>query len=209
MEYPYPIIYTDNSNTIQIWQWVKRETGKPTACREHAYHVNQPGDSLIQKLQSIVFSLEEEETLTIVEVAVRAKAAFDVERITKRFYDRFKTEHDAFLKFIDGISNDELQRWYASVMLNRLMFIYFIQKKGFLDNDDNYLRNKLVQSKGHGKDLFYKKFLCPLFFEGFAKKASGRSPEINKLLGEVPYLNGGLFLKHQYRGATWQAYRDR
>jgi len=191
------IIYTDNSNTIQIWQWVKRETGKPTACREHAYHVNQPGDSLIQKLQSIVFSLEEEETLTIVEVAGRAKAAFDVERITKRFYDRFKTEHDAFLKFIDGMPDDELQRWYASVMLNRLMFIYFIQKKGFLDNDDNYLRNKLVQSKGHGKDLFYKKFLCPLFFEGFAKKASGRSPEINKLLGEVPYLNGGLFLKHQ------------
>jgi hypothetical protein len=44
------IIYTDNSNTTQIWQWVKRETGKPTACREHAYHVNQPGDSLIQKL---------------------------------------------------------------------------------------------------------------------------------------------------------------
>jgi hypothetical protein len=94
------IIYTDNSNTIQIWQWVKRETGKPTACREHAYHVNQPGDSLIQKLQSIVFSLEEEETLTIVEVAGHAKAAFDVERITKRFYDRFKAEHDAFLKFM-------------------------------------------------------------------------------------------------------------
>ena len=191
------IIYTDSDKTSQIWQWVKRETGKPTACREHAYHVNQPGDSLIQKLQAIVFRLEEEEILTIVEVAGRAKAAFDVERITKRFYDRFKTEHDTFLKFIDGIPDDELQRWYASVMLNRLMFIYFIQKKGFLDNDDNYLRNKLLKSKGHGKDLFYKKFLCPLFFEGFAKKAISRSSEINKLLGEIPYLNGGLFLKHQ------------
>ncbi len=191
------IVYTDSDKTSQIWQWVKRETGKPTACREHAYHVNQPGDSLIQKLQAIVFRLEEEEILTIGEVAGRAKAAFDVERITKRFYDRFKTEHDAFLKFIDGIPDDELQRWYASVMLNRLMFIYFIQKKGFLANDDNYLRNKLLKSKGHGKDLFYKKFLCPLFFEGFAKKAISRSPEINKLLGEIPYLNGGLFLKHQ------------
>jgi len=191
------IIYTDFDRTTQIWQWVKRETGKPTACREHTYHINQPGDSLIQKLQSIVFSLEEEETLTIVEVAGRAKAAFDIERITKRFYERFKAEHDAFLRFIAGIPDDELQRWYASVMLNRLMFIYFIQKKGFLDNDDNYLRNKLLKSKGHGKDLFYKKFLCPLFFEGFAKKAISRSPEINKLLGEIPYLNGGLFLKHQ------------
>ena len=191
------IVYTDSDKTSQIWQWVKRETGKPTACREHAYHVNQPGDSLIQKLQAIVFRLEEEEILTIVEVAGRAKAAFDVERITKRFYDRFKTEHDAFLKFIDGIPDDELQRWYASVMLNRLMFIYFIQKKGFLTTMIIILRNKLLKSKGHGKDLFYKKFLCPLFFEGFAKKAISRSSEINKLLGEIPYLNGGLFLKHQ------------
>ena len=191
------IIYTDFDRTTQIWQWMKRETGKPTACREHTYHINQPGDSLIQKLQAIVFRLEEEETLTIVEVAGRAKAAFDVERITKRFYDRFKTEHDAFLKFIDGIPDDELQRWYASVMLNRLMFIYFIQKKGFLNNDDNYLINRLYQSKEKGKDHFYKKFLCPLFFEGFAKKAISRSSEINKLLGEVPFLNGGLFLKHQ------------
>jgi hypothetical protein len=82
-------------------------------------------------------------------------------------------------------------------MLNRLMFIYFIQKKSFLNNDDNYLINRLHQSKEKGKDRFYKNFLCPLFFEGFAKKAIGRSPEINKLLGEIPYLNGGLFLKHQ------------
>jgi hypothetical protein len=191
------IIYTDSDKTSQIWQWVKREAGKPTACREHTYHINQPGDSLIQKLQAIVFSLEEEETLTIVEVSGMARAAFDVERITKRFYDRFKAEHDTFLKFIDGIPDDELQRWYASVMLNRLMFIYFIQKKGFLASDDNYLSNKLLQSKGHGKDLFYRKFLCPLFFEGFAKKENDRSAEINKLLGEIPYLNGGLFLKHQ------------
>lgn len=191
------IIYTDSKKTTQIWQWVKREAGKPTACREHAWHINQPGDSLIQKLHTIAFSLEEEETLNIVEVAGRTKAAFDVERITKRFYDRFKAEHDGFLKFIGGIPDDEFHKWYASVMLNRLMFIYFIQKKGFLDNDDNYLRNKLLQSKTYGNDQFYKRYLCPLFFDGFAKKEKERPSEINKLLGRIPYLNGGLFLRHQ------------
>src|SRR4030066_487327 len=191
------IIDTDFDRTTQIWQWVKRETGKPTACREHTYHINQPGDSLIQKLQSIVFSLEEEETLTIVEVAGRAKAAFDIEKVTKRFYERFKAEHDGFLKFIDGIPDDELQRWYASVMLNRLMFIYFIQRKGFLDNNPDYLKTRLTHSKQCGKDRFYKSFLSPLFFEGFAKKENERTAEINKLLGKIPYLNGGLFLKHQ------------
>ena len=191
------IIYTDEDKTTQIWQWVKRESGKPAACREHTYHQNQPGDSLIQKLQNLAVTLDEEEKITIVDVTSRAKSAFDVERVTKKFYDRFKTEHDAFLKFIEGIPDDELHRWYTSVMLNRLMFIYFIQKKGFLDSDDNYLRNKLLQSGKQGKDLFYENILCPIFFEGFAKKEADRSAKMKKLLGSIPYLNGGLFLKHQ------------
>jgi len=59
------IIYTDAAQTTQIWQWVKREAGKPTACREHHYHRKQPGDALIQKLQALAFSLEEEEHLTL------------------------------------------------------------------------------------------------------------------------------------------------
>jgi len=191
------IIYTDPSNSIQVWQWVKREVGKPTACREHTYHRNQPGDALIQKLQGIAFSLEEEEQLSLVEVTSRARAAFDVERITKRFYDTFQKEHTAFLKFLKGIPDEDLQRWYASVMLNRLMFVYFIQKKSFLDGNQDYLRNKLTECQARGKDRFYKDFLCPLFFEGFGKKDTDRAATVNHLLGKVPYLNGGLFLRHQ------------
>jgi tRNA1(Val) A37 N6-methylase TrmN6 len=75
------------------------------------------------------------------------------------------------------------------------MFIYFIQKKQFLNNDPDYLRHHLEESKQKGKDKFYTDFLCPLFFEGFAKKK--RSTEIRKLLGNVPYLNGGIFEQHQ------------
>ena len=191
------IIYTDEEKATHIWQWVKRESGKPAACREHTYHQNQPGDSLLQKLQSVAFSIEEEEILTIVDVSGRARAAFDVEKVTKKFYDRFKKEHDAFFKFIAGIPDDDLHTWYASVMLNRIMFIYFVQKKGFLDGDTDYLRKRLEQSMKQGNDLFYKEFLSPLFFEGFAKKEEDRSAKMNRLLGDVPYLNGGLFLKHQ------------
>lgn len=102
-----------------------------------------------------------------------------------------------FLKFIKGIPDGELNRWYASIMLYRLMFIYFIQKKGFLDNSIDYLRSKLAHSKERGKDKCCSDFLCPLFFAGFAKKEAERSQAMNNLLGRVPYLNGGLFLKHQ------------
>ena len=39
------IIYTDaQRQTTQIWQWVKREPGKPLACREHRYHRGQSGE---------------------------------------------------------------------------------------------------------------------------------------------------------------------
>ena len=191
------IIYTDAEHATQIWQWVKREPGRPDACREHPYHRGQSGESLIQKLQTITFGLAEEEELTLVGVTGRVRAAFDVERVTKRFYDRFKTEHDKFLKFLNGIPDLEMQHWYASVMLNRLMFIYFIQKKGFLNNDTDYLRAKLTESQANGTDQYYTAFLCPLFFEGFAKPEPERSEEAKGLLGTVPYLNGGIFQRHQ------------
>ena len=120
------IIYTDTEKTTQIWQWVKREQGKPDACREHRYDQTQSGESLIQKIQTIAFSFAEEAELTLLDVTGRVRASFDVEKVTKRFYDHFKKEHDAFLTFLKGIPDAEMQRWYVSVMLNRLMFIYFI-----------------------------------------------------------------------------------
>jgi hypothetical protein len=192
------IIYLDADKTRQVWQWVKRQSGKPAQCREHTYYAGQPGDLLIQKIDNLVFTLEDEENgLTVLDASRRARKAFDVEQVTKRFYDRFKTEHEKFLKFLQGIPEEKFQRWYVSVMLNRLMFIYFIQKKGFLDNNTDYLRSSLRKSKEHSKNRYYRNFLCPLFFEGFAKKEEDRSPETNSLLGSVPYLDGGLFQRHQ------------
>ena len=92
------------------------------------------------------------------------------------------------------------REWYASLMLNRMMFIYFIQKRGFLDGDLDYLRNRLVRmQREHGKDrfqTFYRLFLLRLFHEGLSQPPTERAPELAKLLGRVPYLNGGLFEVH-------------
>jgi hypothetical protein len=189
------IIFHDHAQTVQVWQWVKREAGKPSACREQLFYKGQSGDALIQKIKGIAFGLEDE--ANIAETVAKVGAAFDVEKVTKKFYDLFKKEHDAFLKLVTGIPTEDFERWYVSVMLNRLMFIYFIQKKGFLGGDLHYLTNKLTENKRHGKDRFYRDFLCRLFFEGFAKRPEQRSAEVNRLLGKVPYLNGGLFLRHQ------------
>jgi hypothetical protein len=85
-------------------------------------------------------------------------------------------------------------------MLNRLMFIYFIQKKGFLDDDPNYLRERLKrirQERGGGQfHSFYRLFLRTLFHGGLATPLEERDEATRKLLGSIPYLNGGLFEAH-------------
>ena len=193
------IVYAPPDQSAQYWQWVKREPGQPDRSRQHIYHRDQPGEALIQKLEQLVFTLDEEDDLTIVDVSGRVRAAFDVEKITKKFYDRFKQEHRAFLEFIEGIQNIADREWYASLMLNRMMFIYFIQKRGFLDNNMDYLRDRLerVRQQGGGNFLsFYRLFLLRLFHEGLGQPEADRVPELVELLGQVPYLNGGLFDVH-------------
>ena len=51
------IVFTGSGNETQVWQWVKREPGKPAACREHVFDRSQPGDALLQKLEAIAFTL--------------------------------------------------------------------------------------------------------------------------------------------------------
>ena len=161
------VVYAPRNKSTHYWQWVKREPGQSARTRQHIYHSSQPGEALVQKLEQLAFTLNEEEDLTIVDVSGRVRAAFDVEKITKRFYEHFKKEHDTFLKFIEGVESLADREWYASLMLNRMMFIYFIQKRGFLDNNINYLRDRLEkvqQEQGENKFIsFYRLFLLRLF----------------------------------------------
>ena len=197
------VIYTDEAAGQQVWQWVRRETGKPIASRDHRFDVSQSGDPLIQRLDQIAVSIDEEEGLTLPDIAGRIRSALDVDKVTKKFYERFKTEHTAFMKLITGIKADPDLQWYTSLMLNRVMFVYFIQKKGFLDGDRDYLRNRLAMVReARGKDKFhsfYRYFLLRLFHEGLGTHKDERhlDPAMEKLLGKVPYLNGGFFEVHQ------------
>lgn len=201
MVFEHLIIFVDANKTEQVWQWIKREVGKSAACREYSISITQTGEPLLQRLSNFIFTLEDEfEGIDITRVTAAVNKALDVERVTKRFYDRFKIELRAFQKFIGGIKNQNDLEWYASLMLNRMMFVYFIQKQGFLAGDVDYLRNRLhmMQNKyGTGKfQQFYRDFLVRLFHEGLGGPESNRGAELRGLLGRVPYLNGGLFEIH-------------
>ncbi len=198
--YEHIIVYVDADHQAQVWQWVRREKGKPTVPRETPYYAGTSGDLLLQKLQMIAVALEEEEELTLTVQTGRARQAFDVESVTKRFYDRFKAEHARFLKAVQPAALPfEERQWYTSVMLNRLMFLYFIQKKGFLAGDAHYLQNRLKTVRElHGEDrfyTFYRHFLLRLFHEGLGQPTP-HSSNLEALIGNVPYLNGGLFTEH-------------
>ena len=169
--YELIIIFADRTAGSQVWHWERRE-GSTIAPREERYDTSKSGNALIQKLEVLAVSPEEEEKLDLVDVKGRVKAALDKDRVTKRFYDTFKTEHRAFMGFIRGIKPGADLDWYTSLMMNRMMFIYFIQKKGFLDGDVDYLRNRLrLVQQGRGRDkfqTFYRYFLLRLFHEGSA-----------------------------------------
>ena len=188
------------------WYWVKRdkhpETGKPRlTSRRHDYFKGQPVDLFASKLQAMVVELSELDTagrLPVLEAARRIQAALDVDKTTKKFFTAYQQQHLELLSYIQGIANERDKRWYASVLLNRLMFVWFMQKKFFLDGGNaDYLRTKLIESQQRGKNRFFGEFLNALFFEAFAKPEADRSKTAQALTGQVPYLNGGLFLHHK------------
>ena len=193
------LIFVDATRTQSVWYWVKREHGKRHP-RSHHFVKGQTGDLFLSKIRAMfvdIGELDEAGNLPVVEVARRLKDALDVERVTKRFYDEFKLAHTDFLARISGIDDENDRRWYASVLLNRLMFIYFLQRKGMIDRGEmDYLRQKLHESQERGSDRYYEEFLQLLFFEGFAKPRDKRSDAAKSFLGEIRYLNGGLFLRH-------------
>ncbi|MBM4345265.1 MAG: ATP-binding protein [Deltaproteobacteria bacterium] len=190
-----------------MWRWQKRD-GKKLYPREHLYLRGQPGDLFVSKIAGIFLDIQDFDPATnnvpLHTLTERLAKALDVEKVTKKFFREFDEERLAFMQLISGIADEKQRRWYASILMNRLMFVWFLQEKGFLDgghgkHEDRYLIRHMAQSRCRGAGRYYGEFLQLLFFEGFAKAPDGadpRSPAAKQLLGAIPYLNGGLFLPH-------------
>jgi len=128
------------------------------------------------------------------DLKVQIERAFETnDKITRKFYENFKGIHDKLTKAIKGIADEHDRKWYATTLLNRIMFIFFLQKNHVLQNDTEFLLTKFSDVKKKKKD-YYKDFLLPLFFKGFAKKDTDvDKKEFVAEYGHVKYLNGGLF----------------
>ncbi len=144
-------------------------------------------------------------------IQARFDEAFDVGPVTKKFFAEYKRVFDLVKAGIQGFAADqageEARNLFTQRLFNRLMFLAFIQKKGWLRYGGNadYLCTLWTAHQRDtfaNKGSFYEGRLKPLFFLGLNTGPSevnlvgiNRGGGLKDLIGDVPYLNGGLFEK--------------
>lgn len=132
------------------------------------------------------------------------KSAFSVEALSKDFFKGYKEQYGKFCKYIGG--EQKWQRDYVKKMMGRLVFLQFLQKKGWMgcgaaqannlpqwgDGDLQYTQNLVKRYKGNEKLL--SNILEPLFFDTLNTKRESdiADPKLGDNI-KIPYLNGGLF----------------
>jgi methylase of polypeptide subunit release factors len=120
--------------------------------------------------------------------------ALDREQVTREFFQRFR----AAVVDVAGALNDAFPHeernaidGEALLILSRLLFLSFVQEKGWLGGERRFLVDRLAHETKRGRQ-FFSSVLLPLFFGCLNTPLHERTLAARKL-GRVPYLNGGLF----------------
>jgi hypothetical protein len=122
-------------------------------------------------------------------------APTSAEQVLKHFYRRFQSERTSLLSHIKGVATETDRAAYASLLLKRLMVIYFLQQHGLLDGDTRYLCNRLQTIQAcRGEDTFYHHFLLDFFDEVLAKQE--HAPHVLSRFGTIPKFALPLFALH-------------
>lgn len=158
------------------------------------------------------------------------KDAFSVEKVSKDFFREYREIYADFVQYLTGNryvkktqgsgyelksfpgepqnkafyealgKDDKRARDFVKKMMGRITFLYFLQQKGWMCGDKNYMFHLFESSSD--KDYYLKKVLVPLFFGVLNTKPEERkavfakrkwNDELRKGWETIPYLNGGLF----------------
>lgn len=172
---------------------------KETAPKRYTFLLgkNEACTTAASRLMGLIEAKQKKETIFLSDVV----DAFSVERLNKEFFNGYKAQYAKFLKLLDDTKQ---HRDYVKKMLGRLVFLQFLQKKGWMGvpatninwegGDRNYLTNLIAKYKGN--DRILSDVLEPLFFDTLNKERVGDIADSR--LGDnikIPYLNGGLFDK--------------
>jgi hypothetical protein len=176
---------------LTTFGWERGETALHTLCKYNLENLRFPDDPS-----------DTESWLT------QWRAAFDVQAVTDAFFRDYERVFDILQRQLYQQTNDKV--WahdYALQVLNRLMFLYFIQRKTtpdgryWLGDDRRFIKGFWEAYRASGeKNSFFKRWLSVLFFEAFNNKFSPKPylPQaLNDALRLAPYLNGGLFTRNE------------
>lgn len=135
--------------------------------------------------------------------------AFGVEKVSKEFFKQYKElyfEISEYLKpQIAYFGNEITLKLFTKKLLGRIVFLYFLEKKGWLGSDDNWKNgDKKFLTKCFNNqydnyikyDNYYMDILQPIFFEALNEKRE--NDYFEKLKCKMPFLNGGLFSKDEF-----------
>lgn len=133
-------------------------------------------------------------------LAERIDEAFRVKPVTEDFYKNYKSAFDTLSKELrrKGLEIEDADR-YAHMTLNRLMFFYYLQKKGWIGDRKDFVRWFHQQYEDSDEeDVFHEKWLSALFFEGMNSSEGGEiaadlPSDVESVIAGLPYMNGGLF----------------
>jgi len=144
-----------------------------------------PYEKLRTASERIQLLMIENENETALQVNFKCDQAFDVEAVSKIFYNDYVHIYREFRQYL--IKKNKITQpaadEHTQTIFNRIFFLYFVQKKGYLQKSPTYIYDNFTALDGKN---YYTDFLIPLF-----EKISNN--EKNNNFNDIPFLNGGLF----------------
>ncbi|MEH1997646.1 MAG: TaqI-like C-terminal specificity domain-containing protein [Nostoc sp.] len=204
-EHPYALFVFSNKLRSQ-WHFINVKYDNTLEKRKLFRRITVgEGEQLRTATERIsLLDLEKYSHASVLEIQTLHDEAFDVEAVTQEFFREYRKTFEKVEELIDWNTEKERKRLFTQKLFNRLMFIGFIQKKGWLKFQGSidylsalweaYLKDDSTSNKN-----FYKDRLSHLFFLGLNNPQQYDIANINNggllkdLIGHVPYLNGGLF----------------
>ena len=139
----------------------------------------------------------------------RAMEIVGRDALTRRFYRALQEQVVAIADSVPPLVPREDADALALLYTSRLLFLCFVEAKGWLDGDRAFISTRYDECMRRGGD-FHRRVVLPLFF-GTLNTPPGRRAPAARAFGRVPFLNGGLFTRTavERRAASWRCPDER
>ena len=227
--------FTFTSKSSDVDEETSAEIKKETDPKRFTYLLgkNQKCRTAAKRLYTIKEKKEKGNNIEIGDIV----NAFNVGKLNEEFFEGYRKIYGEFTKAITGLDENmkgsgramngfssffsgdtekakKEARDFIKKMMGRIIFLYFVQKKGWLgvpingkwgDGNQDFMKRLFDLTKE--KNNFYSKVLVPLFYKNLNTKRSNDLIDLKKglfddkiiLETKVPYLNGGLFADDKFQ----------